>query len=103
MSAVEISSDPESGLGLGGTGIVEDLLVRIQGFARPVAGDFGEEAMLDRVPFGSASGIVSNGYGQGKGVGQLGLELGFPGMTAVTVAATGIGQNDRMSSWREPE
>jgi hypothetical protein len=37
VSAVEISSDPKSGLGLGRAGIVEDLLVRIQGFARPVA------------------------------------------------------------------
>ena len=37
VSAVEIGSDPKSGLGLGSTGIVEDLLVRIQRFARPVA------------------------------------------------------------------
>ena len=36
-SAVEISSDLKSGLSLGGAGIVEDLLVRIQRFARPVA------------------------------------------------------------------
>ena len=37
VSAVEIGSDAKSGLGLGSTGIVEDLLVRIQRFARPVA------------------------------------------------------------------
>jgi hypothetical protein len=37
VSAVEICSDPKSGLGLGSTGIVKDLLVRIQRFARPVA------------------------------------------------------------------
>ena len=37
VSAVEISSDLKSGLGLGGASIVEDLLVRIQGFTRPVA------------------------------------------------------------------
>src|SRR5580658_10602545 len=53
--------------------------------------------MLDRIPFRSASGIVSNGYGQGKGVGQLGLELGFPGTTAATVAAAGIGQNEQLA------
>jgi len=35
--AVEISSDLKSGLGLGAAGIVEDLLVRIQRFACPVA------------------------------------------------------------------
>jgi hypothetical protein len=38
--------------------------------------------MLDGIPLGSTGGIVSNGYGQGKGVGQLGLELGFPGVAA---------------------
>src|SRR5260370_29168299 len=53
VPAVEIGSDPQSGLGLGGTGIVEDLLVRIQRFTRPVAGDFREVAMLDGIPFGS--------------------------------------------------
>ena len=37
VSAVEICGDPKSGLGLGGASIVEDLLVRIQGFTRPVA------------------------------------------------------------------
>jgi hypothetical protein len=56
VSAVEISSDLKSGLGLGGAGIVEDLLVGVQRFARPVARDFGEEAMLDGIPFGSAGG-----------------------------------------------
>ena len=37
VSAIEIGSDLKPGLGLGGAGIVEDLLVRIQWFARPVA------------------------------------------------------------------
>ena len=50
--------------------------------------------MLDGVPFGSAGGIVGDGYGQGKGVGQLGLEFDFPGMTAATVATAGISQED---------
>jgi hypothetical protein len=36
VPAVEIGSDPKSGLGWGSTDIVEDLLVRIQPFARPV-------------------------------------------------------------------
>jgi len=58
---------------------------------------FGEETMLDGIPFGSAGGIVSDGYGQGKGVNQLGLELGFPGVTAATVAAPGIGQNEQLA------
>ena len=53
--------------------------------------------MLDRIPFGSTGRIVGNGYGQGKRVGQLGLELGFPGMTAATVAAAGIGQDEQLA------
>ena len=53
--------------------------------------------MLDGIPLGSTGGIVSNGDGQGKGVGQLGLELGFPSVTAATVAATGIGQNEQLA------
>src|SRR6266566_9917874 len=52
--------------------------------------------MLDGIPLGSTGGIVSNGDGQGKGVGQLGLELGFPGVTAATVAAAGISQNEQL-------
>jgi hypothetical protein len=36
-SAVEISSELKSGLGLGGASIVEDLRVGVQRFARPVA------------------------------------------------------------------
>ena len=53
--------------------------------------------MLDRIPFGSAGGIVGNGDREGKGVSQLGLEFGFPGMTAATVAAAGIGQNEQLA------
>ena len=96
-SAVEISSDPKTGVGLGGAGVVEDLLVGVQRFARPVARDFGEEAMLDGIPFGSAGGIVGDGHSQGKGVGQLGLELGFPGMAAATVATAGHSQNEQLA------
>ena len=40
--------------------------------------------------------MEGHGYGQGKGVGQLGLELGFPGMTAATVATAGISQNEQL-------
>src|SRR5437879_4650505 len=53
--------------------------------------------MLDGIPFGSAGGIVGDGHSQGKGVGQLELELGFPGMTAATVATAGISQNEQLA------
>src|SRR5262249_11631990 len=98
MPAVEISSDAKPGLGLSGAGIVEDLLVRIQWFAIPVSRDFREEAMLDGIPLRSAGGIVSHGYGQGEGVGQLQLNFSFPGITAATVTAAGIGENEQLAS-----
>jgi hypothetical protein len=97
LSAVEISGDLKSSLGLGAARIVEDLLVGIQRFACPVARNFGEEAMPDGIPFGSTGGIVGYGYGQAKGVGQLRLELGFPGIAAATVGAAGIGQNEQLA------
>jgi hypothetical protein len=65
--------------------------------ARPVSRDLGEEAMLDGIPLGSARGIVSHSHGEGKGVGELGLDLGFPGIASATVAAPGIGENQRLT------
>ena len=53
--------------------------------------------MLDRIPFGSTGGIVGNRYGKGKGVSQLRLELGFPSVTAATVATAGIGQDEQLA------
>ena len=69
MAAVEISGDLKSGLGFGGASIVEDLLVGIQRLASPVSRDLGEKAMLDGIPFGSASGIVGHGHSKSKRVG----------------------------------
>jgi len=53
--------------------------------------------MLDRIPFGSTGRIVGDGHSQGKGVGQLELDLGFPGMTLATVATAGIRQNEELA------
>ena len=97
MPAVEISSDVKPSLGLSGAGIVEDLLIRIQWFASPVSRDLRKEAMLDGIPLRSASGIVSHGYGQGEGVGQLHLNFGFPGVTTATIAAAGISENEQLA------
>jgi hypothetical protein len=95
IPAIEIRGDPQSGLGLCGAGIVEDLLVGIQRFTGPIAGDFGKKAMLDRVPFGSAGGIGGYGYGENKGIGQLCLKLCFQAVTAAAVAAAGINEDEQ--------
>src|SRR5213593_3105330 len=52
MSAVQIGRNGQAGFRRGRTDKVKDLLVAIEGFARPVFGDFGEEAMLNGIPFG---------------------------------------------------
>jgi len=100
VSAIEIGGDPKSGLGLGGTGVVEDLVVGIQGFAGPVARDLGKESMLDGIPFGGAAGIVGYGDGESKTVNQLRLQFRFPSVAAATVAAAGMA---RINNWREPQ
>ena len=53
--------------------------------------------MLNRIPFGSASGIVSNGNVEIEGVGELGLDFRFPGVATATIAATGIGENKKLT------
>jgi hypothetical protein len=93
VPAVEISSNAKPGLGLSGAGIVEDLVVRVQWFARPVSRDFRKQAMLDGIPLRRARGIGSYGYSQGEGVGQLKLNFSFPGIAAATVTAAGIREN----------
>ena len=52
--------------------------------------------MLDRIPFGSTGGVVSNGYGEPKAVAELGLQFGFPGTRTAAVAAAGIGQDEQL-------
>ena len=97
MATVEIGSDAKPGLGLSGAGIVEDFLVRVQWFASPVSRDFRKQTMLDGIPLGSARWVVGNGEGEAEGVGQLRLELGFPGTAAIAVAATGVAQNEDLA------
>ena len=53
--------------------------------------------MLNRIPFGSASGIVSNGNVEIEGVGELGLDFRFPGVATATIAATRIGENKKLT------
>src|SRR2546427_745252 len=61
MSAVQIGRNGQAGCRRGRTDKVKDLLVAIERFVNPVFGDFGEEAMLDGIPLGSANGGVSVG------------------------------------------
>ncbi len=51
MAAVEVGGDGETGLGFGGSGVIEDLPVGVERFTSPVSRHLGEETMFDRVPF----------------------------------------------------
>ena len=81
----------------GGASVVENLLVGIERFARPVPGDFREQAMLDGIPLGSTGWKMSNRHVESKGVGQLGLDLGFPCVASTAVATAGIGENQQLA------
>ena len=52
--------------------------------------------MLDGIPFGSAGGVMSNGYGEPKAVAELVLKFGFPGADTAAVAAAGIGKDEQL-------
>jgi len=74
----------------------EDFGVTVKRFGGPVFGNLGEQAVLDGIPFGSTSGIMSNCYGKPKAVAELALKFGLPGAGTATVAASGIGEDEQL-------
>lgn len=96
VATVELSSDRQAGFRSGGSDEVKDLLIAVEWFACPVFGDFGKETMFNGVPFGSARRVVRHGKGQTEGVGQLRLELRFPGAATSAIAATGVAQDEEL-------
>jgi len=98
MPAVEVSRDCEPGSGVGIANEVEDFGVTVERLGGPVFGDFGKQAMLDGIPFGSTSGIVSDSHGEPKAIAELSLKFGFPGSGTATVAAAGIGKDKQLSA-----
>ena len=97
MAAIQIGGNFQARVSSSGSGVVEDLLVGVERFARPVPSDLREEPVFDRVPLRSTGGVVRNGYAENKGIGQLGLHFRFPSMTSATVAAARIGENEQLA------
>ena len=97
VATVQVGGDGQAALGPGSPGIVENLLVGVQGFTGPVSGHFGEEPMFDRVPFGGAGWVVSHGDSQGERVGQLGLQFRLPSVTAIPIAAASVGEDENLA------
>src|SRR5207244_6631845 len=84
MSAVQIGRNGQAGFRRGRTDKVKDLLVAIEGFARPVFGNFGEEPMLDGIPLRTPATIMSDGDVEMKAIGELRLQFRFPSPAAAT-------------------
>ncbi len=76
---IQVGGNAVSGLSAGSASVVEDLPVGVEGFAGPVTRHLREEAVFDGIPFGGAGRVVGDGDRQSRGVGQLRLDLGFPG------------------------
>ncbi len=98
MPSVEVSRYRESSSGAGVAYEVEDFGVTVKRLGGPILGDFGEQAVLDGIPFGGAGGVMSNGNGEPKAVAELALKLGFPGAGTATVAAAGIGKDEQLAA-----
>ena len=73
VTAIQISRNGQAGFCGGRSDKIEDFLITVEWFASPVFGDFGEESVLNWIPLGSASGIVSDGDVEGEAVGELSL------------------------------
>ena len=98
MPAVEVSRDCETGSGARVADEVENFGVAIKRFRGPVFGNLGEQAVLDGIPFGSPSGVMSNGYCEPKAVAELALQFRFPSVGTATIAAAGIGQDEQLAA-----
>jgi hypothetical protein len=96
VATIQVGGDAESGLGAGGAGVVEDLLVGVEGFTRPVPRHLREEAVFDGIPFGGTGRVVGHGDRQRRAVRQLRLDFGFPGAAAIAVAAPGVGEDEKV-------
>jgi len=97
VAAIEVGGDGKTRFGFGGSGVVEDLLVGVQRFSRPVSRHLGKEPVFDGVPLGSPGRIMCHGNAKGEGIGQLRLQLCFPGIAAIAVAPSGVGQDENLT------
>jgi len=98
MPTVEVSRDSETGSGAGVADEVEDFGVTVERLGGLVFRDFGEQAALDGIPFGSAAGVMSNRYREPKTVAELALQFGLPSASAATIASAGIGKDEQLSA-----
>src|SRR5438132_346107 len=70
--------------------------LRRVGYCCPVLRNLGEQSVLDGIPFGGAGRVVSDGDGDAKGIADLSLKFDLPSPGSATVAAAGVGQNQKL-------
>ena len=87
---VGLGVDGESGAGGGGADQFDHDLVAGQGSSSPVAGDRGEQSVLDFVPLGGAGRVVADGDGHVDVAGELG-KFDSPEPDPVAVGPAGVG------------
>ena len=97
VTTVQVGRDSQSGFRGGRTDEVKDLLITVEWLPGPVFRDFREEPMLNGIPFGRTGGIVGDGDLEVEGIGKLGLDFRFPSTTTAAIAATRIGENEKLT------
>ena len=96
----QIGGDAEASVGFGGTDKVEHGFHIGERLASPVPGDLAKQAVLDRVPLGSAGWVMAHGDGETERIADPVLKSLLPGVTTPAVAAAPIGQEQEFLSLR---
>ena len=89
-----VSGNDQAGLRFRFSNVVSSQRKGSQRTTRPGLADFAEQAVFDGIPFGGARRIVADSHNQIKAIGDLILQMIFPGSgyRAVTAAAIGLDQ-----------
>ena len=95
VATIQVRGNRQPRLGSGRPDETQDLVVAVEGLARPVLGDLGEEAVFDGIPLGCARGIVRHGEGEAEGIDELGLEFNLPGAAAAAITAACIAEQEQ--------
>src|SRR5450755_4803282 len=98
LLSVQICGHNEAGFSAGIADETEHLFIAGQWLGSPAFRNLGEQTVLDGIPFGSASRVVSDGSCDAKRIAQLSLDFGLPGPSTATVAAARVRQNQKFVS-----
>ncbi len=92
----QVGADPQARLGGGGVQVAHHLVKGTHGAPGPGFADFTEQAVLDRVPFGRAWGIMAYCHRPSQGIRHLDLQVIFPRPRPCSIAAASISNDQQM-------